>query len=147
MFGGKKTKATASGNQSLIGHGAKLNGDLKFDGDCYIDGMIEGDVSTIESDKAYLSISEGGRVKGNVYVPVLDLSGCIEGDVYVTEKAVFGASARVTGNVHYNLIEIASGAEINGQLIHENAPQSQSVKTEQAAEKPYIKSIAAESAG
>ncbi|MCZ6517450.1 MAG: polymer-forming cytoskeletal protein, partial [Gammaproteobacteria bacterium] len=31
---------------------------------------------------------------------------------------------KVIGNVHYQLIEIAAGAEINGKLIHE-APKEQ----------------------
>jgi len=117
MFGGNKDKS--SGNQSLVGAGTKINGNISFSGDCYIDGTIEGDVSASGADKTYLSVSEGGVVKGTVSVPVLDLSGCIEGDVYVSEKAVFGASARVIGNVHYKQVEIAAGAEINGQLIHD----------------------------
>ena len=49
----------------------------------------------------------------------LALSGTVEGDVVVTERAELGPTASVTGNVHYNLIEIAAGAEINGKLIHE----------------------------
>ena len=145
MFGGKKQKS--SGNQSLIGQGAKLRGDLSFDGDCYIDGLIEGNVSTGNSDKAYLSISEAGRVKGNVSVRLLDLSGRIDGDVYVSEKAVFGPSARVTGNVHYNLIEIAAGAEINGQLIHQEGAKAPSdVGTTASKEASYIKGATAEPA-
>ena len=144
MFGAKKQKA--SGKQSLIGSGAKLNGDLIFDGDCFVDGTIEGDVSTGDLNKAYLSISEGGCVKGNVSVPVLDLSGRIDGDVYASEKVVFGASAKVTGNVHYNLIEIAAGAEINGQLIHEEGARDPGSVKSYAAEPPSIKGVAAESA-
>ena len=145
MFGGKKQKS--SGNQSLIGQGAKLRGDLSFDGDCYIDGLIEGNVSTGNSDKAYLSISEAGRVKGNVSVRLLYLSGRIDGDVYVSEKAVFGPSARVTGNVHYNLIEIAAGAEINGQLIHQEGAKAPSdVGTTASKEASYIKGATAEPA-
>jgi cytoskeletal protein CcmA (bactofilin family) len=146
MFGGKKQKT--SGNQSLIGEGARLRGDLAFDGDCYIDGLIEGDVSTGSSEKAYLSISEAGRVKGNVSVRVLDLSGRIDGDVYVSEKAVFGPTARVTGNVHYNLIEIASGAEINGQLIHEEGAKAPSVGgVTSKTGNSYPKGVVAENVG
>jgi cytoskeletal protein CcmA (bactofilin family) len=39
--------------------------------------------------------------------------------VIVSDRAELGPTARVTGNVHYNQLEIAAGAEINGQLIHE----------------------------
>ena len=144
MFGAKKQKA--SGKQSLIGSDATLNGDLIFDGDCFIDGTIEGDVSTGDSKKAYLSISQGGCVKGNVSVPVLDLSGRIEGDVHASGKVIFGASAKVTGNVHYNLIEIAAGAEINGQLIHEEAGREPDSLKSYAAEPSSMNEVAAETA-
>ena len=39
--------------------------------------------------------------------------------MFVADKAEFGPTAKVIGNVHYQLIEIAAGAEINGKLIHE----------------------------
>jgi len=119
MFGGKKDNKSSGGNQSLVGAGTTIEGNIAFSGDCFVDGTIKGDVSAAGSEKAYLSVSEEGVVKGTVSVPVLDLSGCIEGDVYVSEKAVFGASAKVIGNVHYKQVEIAAGAEINGQLIHD----------------------------
>ncbi len=143
MFGGKNQKS--SENQSLIGKGAELSGNLKFEGDCYIDGLIVGDVSTGSAAKGYLSISDVGCVKGNVSVKVLDLSGTIEGDVYVSEKAVFGPSARVIGNVHYNLMEIASGAEINGQMIHEEGATAPDSSDE--GDKSYIQGVASETAG
>lgn len=48
----------------------------------------------------------------------LALSGTVEGDVVITERAELSETARVVGDVYYNLIEIAAGAEINGKLIH-----------------------------
>jgi cytoskeletal protein CcmA (bactofilin family) len=35
-----------------------------------------------------------------------------------------GATAKVTGNVYYGLIEMAIGAEINGKLVHEAAKKN-----------------------
>jgi cytoskeletal protein CcmA (bactofilin family) len=117
MFGNKRKAVTI---QTLIGSDTRIEGDLRFASGCHIDGVVNGNVSNANNDpEAYLSISEHGRVEGNVTVPRIGLSGTVEGDVYVTERAELGPTARVNGNVHYNLIEIAAGAEINGQLIHE----------------------------
>ena len=125
MFG-KKGKPVSI--QTLIGGNTLIEGDLRFQGGCHIDGKVNGSVSG--SDDAYLSVSEEGRVQGNVVVPRLALSGNVEGDVVVSERAELGPTARVNGNVHYNQIEVAAGAEINGQLIHEaaavKAPQTES---------------------
>jgi len=135
MFRANKDKSSSNGNQSLIGTGTRVDGNLHFSGDCYVDGTIQGDVSA-GAEKGYLSVSEEGCVKGTVRVPILDLSGRIEGDVYVSEKAVFGPTARVVGNVHYNQLEIAAGAEINGQLIHDE-PRLQAVESEKEPESYY----------
>jgi len=47
----------------------------------------------------------------------------VKGDVFASQRVELGATARVVGNVYYNLIQMAEGAEINGKLIHQ--PQGQ----------------------
>ncbi len=66
-----------------------------------------------------LSISERGHVEGAVIVPNVLLNGTVKGDVQAARRVELGSNARVVGNVQYNLIEMAMGAEINGKLIHE----------------------------
>jgi cytoskeletal protein CcmA (bactofilin family) len=121
MFGRKGRKPAVI--QTLIGADTRIEGDLHFTKGCHVDGQVNGSVLAGADPDAYLSVSENGRVLGNVKVPRLGLSGRVEGDVYVAERAELGPTARVVGNVYYNLIEIAAGAEINGKLIHESAPK------------------------
>jgi cytoskeletal protein CcmA (bactofilin family) len=45
------------------------------------------------------------------------------GDILAHERIDLGATAKVTGNVYYGLIEMAIGAEINGKLIHEKGKE------------------------
>ena len=116
MFGKKWLKPTAI--QTLIGDSALFEGNLSFDGGCHIDGVVNGNVCGKTDEQAYLSVSEHGRVLGNIEVPRLALSGTVKGNVVVSDRAVLGPTARVIGDVYYNLIEIAAGAEINGKLIH-----------------------------
>lgn len=123
MFGNSKGRKPVA-IQTLIGEGTRIQGDLRFEGGCHIDGMVNGGVAGGNDPDAHLSVSEHGRVQGNVHVPRLALSGTVEGDVVVTERVELGPTASVTGNVHYNLIEIAAGAEINGKLIHEAQPKA-----------------------
>jgi cytoskeletal protein CcmA (bactofilin family) len=47
------------------------------------------------------------------------LNGIVRGDVIASERVELGSTARVIGNVYYNLIEMAIGAEINGKLVHQ----------------------------
>ena len=137
MFGRKGRRPTAI--QTLVGENTRIEGDLHFVGGCHIDGQVNGSVLVDQDPDGFLSVSEYGCVKGNVSVPRVALSGTVEGDLLVTEKAELGPTARVTGNVYYNVIEIAAGAEINGKLIHETeAPQPAAKK--RAATKAKAKS-------
>ncbi len=122
MIGRKRRRPVAI--QTLIGEGTRVEGDLCFTGGARIDGVVNGGVTAGRDRNAFLSVSEKGCVEGNIRVPHLALSGTVKGDVFVGDKAEFSPTAKVTGNAHYQLIEIAAGAEITGKLIHE-APKDQ----------------------
>lgn len=116
---------------TLVGSNSKIHGDLNFDGGCHIDGTVEGNVIADEDSSSALSISEQGNVEGGVTVPYVVLHGIVRGDVYATQRVELGPTARVIGNVYYNLIEMAIGAEINGKLVHK--PEGQVTLLEQTA--------------
>jgi cytoskeletal protein CcmA (bactofilin family) len=116
MFGNKKSK-TSTDLDSLVGANTRFVGDVHFSGGLHIDGTIKGNVIA-EGDDSHLTTSEKGRVEGNVHVHNIVLSGEVIGDVYALNHIELAPNARVTGNVYYNLIEMAGGAEVNGSLIH-----------------------------
>ncbi len=133
--------------QTLIGEGTRLEGDLCLTGGAHIDGTVNGGVTSGRDWNAFLSVSEKGRVEGNIRVPHLALSGTVKGDVFVGDKAEFGPTAKVIGNVHYQLIEIAAGAEIDGRLIHgtpKDQPERDRQNEPEAADakvKPILRSV------
>lgn len=117
MFGRKQRKQSVV--DSLIGSNSRVNGDLNFEGGCHIDGTVKGNVSADSVSSSALSISEDGTIEGGVAVPHIILHGIVRGDVYASQRIELGPTARVIGNVYYNLIEMAIGAEINGKLVHQ----------------------------
>jgi cytoskeletal protein CcmA (bactofilin family) len=116
MFSNKKGKKTAE-LDSLIGANTKMIGDVHFSGGLHIDGTVKGNVIA-EGDDSLVTTSEKARIEGNVHVHSMVLSGEVIGDVYALKHIELAPNARVTGNVYYNLIEMAGGAEVNGSLIH-----------------------------
>jgi cytoskeletal protein CcmA (bactofilin family) len=42
----------------------------------------------------------------------------VTGDVHAVEHVELAPQARIRGDVYYNLIEMAIGAEVNGSLVH-----------------------------
>ena len=74
-----------------------------------------------------LSVSETGSIEGDVRVPHVNLNGTVQGDVHAGERLQLSAKARVNGNVYYKLIEMASGATVNGQMVHEDADKVEAI--------------------
>jgi cytoskeletal protein CcmA (bactofilin family) len=117
MFGNKKIKSSKI--DTLIGEGVELTGNINFRGGLHLDGVINGNVtSAADAEGAVLVISERGRVEGDVYVAYAVINGEVTGNVYASEKLELSAKARISGNVEYHLLEKASGAEINGAMLH-----------------------------
>ena len=102
---------------TLVGSGTELRGDVHFKDGLHIDGVVKGNV-VATGDTSMLTMSEDGRIEGEVRVHNLVLNGTVEGDVYASEHIELAPAARVNGNVYYNLIEMAMGAEVNGNLVH-----------------------------
>lgn len=117
MFNRSKPKLTRI--DTLIGAGTRIIGDVQFTGGFHVDGHVKGNVDAPPDSGATLSVSETGVVEGSVAVPNVVLNGSVKGDILAHERVELGATARVTGNVYYALIEMEMGAEINGKLIHE----------------------------
>ncbi|MET0498733.1 MAG: polymer-forming cytoskeletal protein [Steroidobacteraceae bacterium] len=104
---------------TLIGAGTRIIGDVQFTGGFHVDGHIKGNVDAPQESGSTLSVSDAGIVEGSVAVPNVILNGAVTGDILAQERVELGATARVSGNVYYGLIEMEMGAEINGKLVHE----------------------------
>ena len=102
---------------SIVGNSTSVRGDVHFSGGLHIDGVVKGNV-VAESEGSMLTISDHGRVEGDVRVHNIVLNGEVVGDVYSTQHIELAPNAKVNGNVYYKVIEMAMGASVNGSLIH-----------------------------
>jgi cytoskeletal protein CcmA (bactofilin family) len=116
----RREKHSAARIDTLIGRSASVQGDVEFAGGLHLDGRITGSVCATNGAAASLSVSEHGVVEGSVSAPHVVLNGRVNGDIFGSERVVLGAKARVRGNVHYGVIEMALGAEISGKLVPRN---------------------------
>lgn len=114
-----KSKPKPQRIDTLIGAGTRIIGDVHFSGGFHVDGHIKGNVDAPPESGGTLSVSDSGVIEGGVAVPNVVLNGSVKGDILAHDRVELGATARVTGNVYYGLIEMEMGAEINGKLIHE----------------------------
>ena len=119
---------------TLIGRQTELHGDVHFSGGLHVDGKINGKIIADDDKSTVLSVSETGQIEGDVRVSHVVLNGTIIGDVYAAQRITLSSKARVSGNVYYKLIEMTSGATVNGQLVYQGeTPMPPAALTHQAS--------------
>ena len=106
---------------TLIGAQVVIRVDLHFSGGLLVEGRIIGRVLADEGQKAVLTLSQHGCIEGEVRAPVVVINGRIDGDVYASERVELASQARVQGNLHYKVAEMAAGSTLTGRLIHVDA--------------------------
>lgn len=124
MFSKNKARTARSTGQvdTLIGAQVVIRGDVTFSGGLYIEGRVHGSIRADEGAQAVLTLAEHGMIEGEVNVPVVIVNGQLDGDVHAVERVELAAHARVQGNIHYRVIEMAAGAMFTGRLIHSEVP-------------------------
>ena len=66
-----------------------------------------------------MRISETGVVEGEIRVPNIIINGKVVGNVYSGQHIELAKKAVVNGDVHYSMMEMVMGAQVNGSLIHQ----------------------------
>ncbi len=128
MLGNKKSGFGAGGSTTLVASETAIVGDIHFSGSLDVEGLVQGNIIAEEGKDALVRIIEKGRVEGEIRCPSVIVNGTVEGDVYSSKHLELAARGRVQGNVHYTLLEMAAGSEVNGSLTHAVAsgePQGQ----------------------
>jgi cytoskeletal protein CcmA (bactofilin family) len=131
MFGdSRKPRGGGAKVDTIIGQQSRLEGDIHFGGGLHVDGRIKGNIIAEAGSESVLTVSEHGRIEGDVRVPTVILNGKVSGDVHSSERIELAAHAEVNGDVYYNLIEMAMGAAVNGSLVHQTGKNSAVVSFE-----------------
>lgn len=112
----KQIKRKSDRIESLIGKSMRVEGDVKFSGGLLVEGKVKGNVSS--AGGGTLTLTESSSVEGDVSAARIVLNGSITGDVHATEHVMLKENAVVNGVVYYDLLEMAVGATVNGNLVH-----------------------------
>lgn len=144
MFGSqtraRKSKVMA---HTLISAATELQGSLKFDGELIVEGRVIGDIRAADDSDAVLRVAEQGVIEGEINVPNVVINGTVTGDIHASKHIELAAKASITGDVHYQLLEMVMGARVNGSLLcnHEqNQPRRALTYQREASSKPEAES-------
>ena len=142
MKGSKTDNRPAAAVDTLIGRLTELHGDVHFSGGLHVDGKIKGKIIADDDKSTVLSVSETGQIEGDVRVSHVVLNGTIVGDVYAAQRITLSSKARVSGNVYYKVIEMVSGATVNGQLVYQgDTPMPAALTHHDSAQEPPLRYV------
>lgn len=103
---------------TLVATNCELVGDVHFSDQLLVNGIVKGNIYAQAGSKATVTISEKGRVRGEIRVPNVIVNGKVFGDIRSDKHIELAAKAEVKGNVYYNLIEMVKGSRVDGSLVH-----------------------------
>jgi cytoskeletal protein CcmA (bactofilin family) len=101
-----------AGTPTLIGAGARFEGDIETSGLLALNGTVVGDGVV----HGALAIASGAHWQGTVRAATAVVAGAVTGDLVVEGKLEIGKTAVIRGNVHARTVAIANGALIDGGL-------------------------------
>lgn len=124
MFSSSGKKAPArQAIDTWIGPQTEVQGQFHIQAGLHVDGRVTGTVSAEGSDSAAVTVSEGGAIIGDIHAPHVIVNGYVEGDLHVSGRIELASKARIKGDVYYQVLEMAAGAEVNGRLVRQDSPQ------------------------
>lgn len=124
MLGRKKQKPRrpTGSFDTLISSRTTIEGDVRFSGGLHVDGHIRGKVLAEDGSDAVLRVSEVGEITGDIDAPHVIINGTVHGDVHASAHLELAEKAAINGSVYYNLIQMAMGSSVNGNLVHQREP-------------------------
>ncbi len=106
---------------TLVSRDTEVVGDIKFTGELVVQGTVRGNIIASSEGSATVKLVDGGKIEGEIHAPKVVINGHITGDVHSGDHVELAAKAKVEGDVHYCLIEMVKGAQVNGSLLYAGA--------------------------
>ena len=97
---------------SVLGADLKIKGDITASAELHIDGSVEGDITC-----AGLVQGEASAIHGAIRAQTARLAGTVRGGIEVGQLVIL-KTARIEGDVKYDVLTIEQGAHIDGLLRH-----------------------------
>lgn len=108
----KENPVEKSDIKAFLGAGSQFEGKLVFDEIVRIDGVFRGEIQS----RDILIIGPGADIQGEITVGTLIVSGKLQGNIKVLNKAELRAPAQVDGSLETPVLMMEAGVVLNGTL-------------------------------
>jgi len=101
------------GEVTIVGAGARLEGNVVSAGSLRIDGQVKGQINA-DGD---VSLSPQSQVEADIRAQNVSVAGRFKGNILVKGKAVLARGGRVDGNITSKTLVVEEGGIFHGQSI------------------------------
>lgn len=122
MFGNKLAQGASTPQTANIGASIRIKGEIDSPEHVFLAGSLDGDITCDQ-----LTVDGTGRVTGKISAKLAVIDGHVDGDI-VVERLQIKSKAVVKGSLTYTSIEVAEGAQIDGNFVQvTQKPQKKAV--------------------
>mgnify|MGYP001333390887 FL=1 len=122
MFGNKLAQGSSTPQTANIGASIRIKGEIDSPEHVFLAGSLDGDITCDQ-----LTVDGTGRVTGKISAKLAVIDGHVDGDI-VVERLQIKSKAVVKGSLTYTSIEVAEGAQIDGNFVQvTQKPQKKAV--------------------
>jgi len=101
-----------SGLKTVITSATVINGEIKGQGDFYLEGQLTGNIEV----GGLLFIGKAGSFQGEATAENMVIEGRVEGQIKAASKIEIRSSGNILGNIFCQQIAIAEGAFLDGKV-------------------------------
>ncbi len=126
----KDSHMADNGEVTIVGAGARLEGNVVSAGSLRIDGQVKGQINA-DGDVA---LSAQSQVEADIRAQNVSVAGRFKGNIVVKGKAHLARGGRVDGNITSKTLVIEEGGVFHGQSIMDAGGQAQAQQAQQGAQ-------------
>jgi cytoskeletal protein CcmA (bactofilin family) len=119
---GKERQMAENGEVTVVGVGARLDGNVVSAGSLRIDGQVKGQINA-DGD---VTLSPQSQVEADIRAQNVSVAGRFKGNIAVKGKAHLARGGRVDGNITSKTLVVEEGGIFHGQSIMDGAAASSS---------------------
>ena len=118
-----------SGEVTIVGQGAKLEGTVVSAGSLRIDGQVKGQINA-DGDVA---LSPQSQVEADIRAQNVSVAGRFKGNVVVKGKAHLARGGRIEGNITSKTLVVEEGGVFHGQSLMDGGTAQPAAQSGQPA--------------
>jgi cytoskeletal protein CcmA (bactofilin family) len=128
----ERRMAEQNGEVTVVGAGARLEGNVVSAGSMRIDGHVKGQINA-DGD---VTLSPESQVEADIRALNVTIAGRFRGNIMVKQKAHLASGGRVDGNITSKSLVVEEGGVFHGQSIMDASGSAAAADADERAERP-----------